>query len=68
MKVLDYHDFLTCRSDLLAGALDSIHEALLEEKTPTGGDWMAKRMISLIYQETTTRVDSLFKAAPRPVA
>ena len=51
MKELDYIDILTCRSDLLAGALDNIHEALLEEKTPTGGDWMAERTISLIYQE-----------------
>ena len=67
MKELDYEDVLTCRSDLLAGALDDIHEALLGEKTPTGGDWMAERMISLIFQETTTPVESLFTAGPRPV-
>ena len=67
MKELDYHDILDFESHLLAEALDNIHEALLKKKTPTGGDWMADRMISLIYQEATTPVDSLYKAGPQAV-
>lgn len=67
MKNLYYEDVLACRSDLLAGALDDIHKALMGEKIPTGDDWMAERMYSLILQEEEVPVESLFNVGPRAV-
>ena len=65
LKQLDYEDVLTCRSDLLAAALDHIHDALWRKKVPTGDDWMADQMYSLIYEGSQTAA-ALFPA-PRAV-
>ena len=66
LKRLDDEDVLACRSDLLARAFDDIHESLMGEKIPVGDDWMAERMISLIFQAEPVPVESLFPA-PRAV-
>ena len=50
LKRLGHEDVLTCQRDLLAAALDDIHESLLGEKVPTSDDWVAKRMYSPIYE------------------
>ena len=65
LKELDYEDVLTCRSDLLAAALDHLHEALWGEKVPTCRDWMADQMYSLI-DDASQMAATLFPA-PRAV-
>ena len=66
LKQLNYEDVLACRSDLLAAALDHIHEALWGEKVPTGDDWMADQMYSLIY-EGSQMAASLFPGPRSPI-
>ena len=67
LKRLDFEDVLACRSDLLAGALNGIHDALWEkkDKVPTEEDWMADRMYSMIYEGS--QMTGSLVPAPREV-
>ena len=50
VKLSQYEEVLSCRSELFATALDDLHEAIWDKDLPEDFDWMADRVYGMIYK------------------
>ena len=50
VKLSQYEEGVSCRSELFAAALDDLHEAIWNENLHDDFDWMADRVYGMIYK------------------